>query len=445
VSDAATPAVPAGALAGVPDGLVLTPVSRWPTTLADDTVRAVLDPSFAAAPDAARPARSDTPVVSVLVVTYQGLVFTRLCLETLLAERCEAPLEVVVVDNGSTDGTRDYLTSLAERDARVRVELGDTNRGFGAATNHAAVLARGRVLLLLNNDTIVPPGAIDALVRRLDTDAALGLLGVVTNRAGNEAEIEVPYRTFGGMRRFASERFESGGAGLFDIRTATLFCAALRREVWDAVGPLDEQFGLGLFEDDDYAMRVRRAGLRVVCDDNVFVHHFGQASIGQLGPTLEYGSLFAANRARWESKWGETWKPFERRPKTGYAALVARIGALVAGIVPADATVAVISKGDEAILQVLAPRVARHYPQAGDGGYAGHYPANGADAVRALELVHARGAAWLVVPAPAQWWLTHYPELGAWLAAHAQRRLSCDDCDVFELGPVPAVSAGVSC
>jgi GT2 family glycosyltransferase len=411
-----------------PDDLVLTPIARWPTTLPDATRVAVLDTPIDTTidrrVDAQEPTRESTPDggvtdmtprVSIVIVTLDGLVFTRLCLESLLATPTPIAFEAIVVDNGSTDGTVAYLGELAARDARVRVIDNDRNRGFAAATNQGAAIARGDVVVLLNNDTIVTDGWLDRIVDHL-ADAGIGLLGAVTNRAGNEAEIDTAYRTYGELREFARTHVAARAGKRFDIRTVTMFCAALRREVWQAIGPLDERFEIGLFEDDDYAMRVRRAGYRVVCAEDLFVHHFGQASIGRLGPTGQYGALFHANRARWEEKWGLAWQPYERREKPAYRELVGRIRQLVFETVPAGARIAVISKGDAELLR-LDGRQAWHFPEGDDGAYAGHHPANSDACIAELERQRARGAEYLLIPDTARWWLQHYARFGEHLHA----------------------------
>jgi hypothetical protein len=214
---------------------------------------------------------------------------------------------------------------------------------------------------------------------------------------------------------------------VFDIRTATMFCAGLRRDVWDAVGTLDERFALGLFEDDDYSVRVRAAGYRVCCAEDVFVHHFGQVSIGRLGPTGEYGSLFHANRQRWEAKWGVSWRPYERRVKPSYQALIERFRRAVCEAVPPGATVLVINKGDEQLLD-LEGRPGWHFPQSEDGAYAGHYPANDDECVAELERLRAKGADYLAIPAPAMWWLEHYPRLAQYLETQCAPIVATPDC-----------------
>src|SRR5262249_54757021 len=150
------------------------------------------------------------------------------------------------------------------------------------------------------------------------------------------------------------------------------------------IGPLDERFQIGLFEDDDYAMRARAAGYRVVCAEDAFVHHFGQASIGTLAAKGEYGKLFHENRRRWEEKWNTSWWPYQYRPKPHYEDLVERIRQAAYSHVPAGASVIVISKGDEELVQ-FDNRDAWHFPQDAEGDYAGYNPGDSAEAIAHLE------------------------------------------------------------
>jgi GT2 family glycosyltransferase len=415
------------AVVPLPGDLVLTPVSRWPTTLPRESIRAVLDTPVEQRV-LQRERRPDVAQVTIVVVTLDGLVFSRLCLESLLASRTAIPFEVVVVDNGSTDGTVEYLDELSRRDPRIRLELCDRNIGFAAATNRGVARAVGDILVLLNNDTMVVDRWLDRIVAHL-ADPKIGLLGAVTNRAGNEAEIEASYRTLAELERFASDRAKARAGEVFDLSTVTMFCAALRRAVWDSVGTLDERFGLGLFEDDDYSMRVRASGLRVCCAEDLFVHHFGQASMGRLGPTGEYGSLFQTNRARWEAKWGVAWRPHQRRVKPSYQALVERFRRIVCEAVPRETTVLVISKGDDRLLD-LDDRRAWHFPQGDDGTYAGHYPANDDECLAQLERLRAKGADYLAIPATAMWWLEHYPRFAQYLETQCAAVVGTPDCRV---------------
>jgi GT2 family glycosyltransferase len=129
----------------------------------------------------------------------------------------------------------------------------------------------------------------------------------VSNFVGNEARIEVSYETCKEMEAFAKHHTSTHDGQAADINMLAMFCVAMRREVAREVGPLDEQFGLGMFEDDDYAHRMRLKGYRVICAADVFVHHFGQASFKKLIATGEYDVIFNRNLEAFEKKWSVKW------------------------------------------------------------------------------------------------------------------------------------------
>lgn len=259
-------------------------------------------------------ARIAEPLVSIVVVTYNNLPLTRACLESIERFSDYGALEVVVVDNASTDGTPEFLQAWAGSGAGRVVQLNAVNRGFAAGSNYGLRLARGEYLVLLNNDTIVTPGWVRTLTRHLRRDPTIGLIGPVTNDIGNEARVPVNYHDVDEMQRVARRHALAHLGGTYPLRTAAFFCVMMPRAVYERVGPLDEAFGLGLFEDDDYSRRVEQAGWRIVCADDVFIHHDSSAAFRLLGAE-QREALFEANRRIYEEKWG-TWTPHRHREST---------------------------------------------------------------------------------------------------------------------------------
>jgi GT2 family glycosyltransferase len=409
-----------------PYGMVLTPVSRRPTRLPAETVEAIQ-----ATPPPSAATESADPVASIVVVSFDSLLYTRLCVETVLANTHAPAFELIVVDNGSADGSRAYLEALAARDARVSLLANEDNVGFPAACNQGMAAARGEHLVLLNSDTMVPGGWLSRLTSCLDAGEA-GLVGPVTNRIGNEAEVLTYYDTYGDFLREAGARafFKRGQA--FEIQTLTMFCLAMRRDAWEAIGSLDESYGVGTLEDDDYSMRARRAGFRLLCAEDVLVHHFGEGSFGKLFGDGEYGRLIARNRARFKQKWGEAWHPYARRENPEYTALVRRVRQTVSEALPPGSTVLMVSKGDERLLEFDDLR-AWHFPRLPDGTWKGHHPADSAEALAGLEELRAQGASYIAFPGPMLWWLDFYAELARQLEGRALVREEA--CAIFELEP----------
>lgn len=254
-----------------------------------------------------RAIRASWPRASVVVVTWDNLAFTRLCLASVI-ENTEYPnYELIVVDNASTDGTVEELQRLARDFPHIGVILNDRNAGFGPANNQGLAAATGDIFVLLNNDTVVPRGWLSRLALHL-ANPAIGLLGASTNRACNEAQIDINYLTYGDYQVVARAQAERHEGQVVPIRMPMMFCLAFRRDAYDRLGPIDERYETGMFEDEDYALRAKAAGYQVAWAPEVYVHHAYHASIGKLLPTGDYMRLVKQNQGRFEEKWGICWE-----------------------------------------------------------------------------------------------------------------------------------------
>lgn len=247
------------------------------------------------------------PMVSVIVVTYNNIEFTRACLSSLELHTQHAPLEIIVVDNASSDGSPAFLKEWVNGASNRKLILNDDNRGFAAANNQGLAVASGDYLVLLNNDTYVTPGWVRTMFKHLQRDPGIGLIGPVTNNIGNQAKIQTSYSNMEEMLLETGRYTRSHIGQLFPLQTAAFFCVMLPRSVYQQVGDLDEVFGRGFFEDDDYCRRIEQLGLRIVCAEDVFIHHHLSASFNKVRSS-DRQALFEQNKATYEAKWGP-WVP----------------------------------------------------------------------------------------------------------------------------------------
>ncbi len=248
------------------------------------------------------------PKISVVVLTHNQIKFTEGTLSSLDDFTGYPNLEVILVDNGSTDGTPAFLKKWCASRPYAKVILHTANLGFSAGNNAGVRASTGDYIVILNNDVCLTDGWLGTLFSHFRTEPNLGILGPVTNSCGNESVVYIgEYDDVEKMAILACRYTRAHAGQRTSLRVANFFCVMIPRVVWERVGELDENFGVGLFEDDDYAMRVRKAGYDIACAEDVFVHHHASASIGALS-SASYDELFNRNRRYFESKWG-AWTP----------------------------------------------------------------------------------------------------------------------------------------
>jgi len=255
------------------------------------------------------------PKVSVVVLTYNNLKLNKLCIGSILEKTAYPNFELIVVDNKSTDGTIEYLKNLqAMNISNLRIILNDENLGFAAGNNVGIRQSDGDYVIILNNDTIVTRGWMNALVKHLENDKAMGMSGSVTNSIGNEAKINTNYTSMSAMHYFADTYTWTHMGEIYHQQpnVLALFATCIKREVIDKCGYLDESYSIGMFEDDDYAQAVKQAGYKLCIAEDSFVHHFDGSSFKKMEDN-EYRKLFNMNMEIFNKKWGIKWKAHEYR------------------------------------------------------------------------------------------------------------------------------------
>jgi GT2 family glycosyltransferase len=244
---------------------------------------------------------------SIVILAYNGCdALTRPCVESLLEHTQPGSYELILVDNASSDATPDYFRQLASQYPFVRLCLNAENKGYAGGNNDGIRLATGRYIVLLNNDTLVGPGWLTPMLQRLEATPEIGLLGPVTNSAGNEQRVDLSGLNEQNFVEVAGQYTLAQRGRWFETEKLGFFCVVGRREVFEQIGFLDESFGLGMFEDDDYCIRVRKARLKLVVVEDSFVFHKGSMSFKTL-PSQYYHQLFEKNRTYFFKKNGMVW------------------------------------------------------------------------------------------------------------------------------------------
>jgi O-antigen biosynthesis protein len=245
--------------------------------------------------------RASSMSVSFIIPLYNCLAHTQECLRTLEATvPAEVKYKVIFVDDGSTDGTRDWLAALSGREEDVTVLLNERNLGFAGACNRGAAEASGDLLFFLNNDLVFLPGWFQPMAEVLRMASDVALVGNI-QRSVATGEID-----HAGVRFNCKAKPEhdtrlpwlSRLRGWREVPAVTGACLGIRAEQWERLGGFDEGFANG-GEDIDLCLRARAAGYRnLVALRSVVLHHVSQSKGRKLRD--EHNSRRLAERWRTE-------------------------------------------------------------------------------------------------------------------------------------------------
>ncbi len=261
--------------------------------------------------------RTTDDLFSIVILTLNGYEHTRNCIDSI-AQTCEGiDVEIVVVDNGSTDETPGYLKQLQATGVGsipaelIKVVFNAENRGFGGGCNQGMAIASGEAIVLLNNDTIVTTGWLHSMRQLADSDDQIGIVGPMSdNVVGYQAVEGAPAFSIDiaeyservrAIEQFAEQHRERHLGMNLEFPRIIGFCLYVKRQVMEKIGGFDLRFGIGNLEDDDYCLRAAVAGFRIMVCGEVFIHHVGSATF--VGEDVDYRKTFSTSWNTFRKKW----------------------------------------------------------------------------------------------------------------------------------------------
>lgn len=250
---------------------------------------------------------AENPKVSIIIPVYNQVHYTYACLVSILENTGEFDYEIIIADDVSTDATKEidkFVTGLV-------IARNESNQGFLKNCNNAAKKARGEYIFFLNNDTTVQKDWLPPLIRLLESDKSIGMVG---------SKLIYP----DGRLQEAGGIIWSDGSGwnygrcddpnkpeynyVRDVDYISGAAIMLSRKLWEDIGGFDERYAPAYCEDSDLAFEVRKRGLRVVYQPLSVVTHFEGVSNGTDVNGTGLKRYQVENNKKLQEKWSEEFK-----------------------------------------------------------------------------------------------------------------------------------------
>jgi GT2 family glycosyltransferase/Tfp pilus assembly protein PilF len=237
------------------------------------------------------------PDVGIVIPVHNHLEATRNCWLSI-KKNTGRPYQLVLVDNGSSE----QVAYEADQN-NIEVIRNEDNTGFAHACNQGIRSTYGEYVVIVNNDTIMPPGWLDRLLWHMENDESVGIVGPSTSFASTVQQIQVSYKNERDLYEFNEEVYGKNRHQSMEVDKVVGVCMLMRRKMLEEIGLFDTRFGIGNFEDDDICLRARLAGYKVLWAKDAFVHHEGSKTFRTID--VDYARLMEENREKFAAKWGQ--------------------------------------------------------------------------------------------------------------------------------------------
>ncbi len=262
------------------------------------------------ADDAALPSigREDSEKInaSIIVGAYNQLQYTRKCVESIL-HYTEGPYELLLMDNGSTDGTFEYFESVSAFHPHTRVIRYYQNRVVEANANYVFSLARGKYCVGVCNDVLVHDGWLKNFITQIESAPDIGIVGPRSNNVSGPQAMQSGYDTLEAYQTFAAGWSKEHQGKNFVHDRIVGMAVIIKKSIFNRIGGWDPDLptngrdgGYG-FSDDDFSLRFRLAGYKSVVANDVFIHHFGSVTVSKYRPDL-FGPAQNINKKKYLQK-----------------------------------------------------------------------------------------------------------------------------------------------
>lgn len=228
-------------------------------------------------------------MLSIIILNYNQKNLLKNCLKSLKEANLRLAYEIIITDNNSNDGSKEFLSQFRTQGLKFKVVFNDKNLGYARANNQAIKLSQGEYVLILNPDVIVLPGSVEKLVEFLERDRQAGAVGPQLLNPDKSIQYScyrfprlitpAVRRTFLGkllvfkkeLSRYLMLDFDH--QQIREVNWLIGACLMVRKEVLEKVGFFDERYFL-YFEDVDLAKKIWQAGFKVIYNPRVKMIHF---------------------------------------------------------------------------------------------------------------------------------------------------------------------------